>query len=201
MISEKWTKCCRFDRFVRFVKWKSLLSIRQVRSSIGQLHRSENCISLARSGQSAVDSIGSFDLSNGKVSYRFDKCGRRSDNCISLVTTATRCMIVESIDSFDWWEWLFHSRFHIKNLSNRRIHLNDDYKQMFRKNVGDNKQEQAKTRTSLICVPRSLSVRDSMTRVGRKKLTIQGPVWSESVGDNSKSVDDNKQAKYVYLVL
>ena len=38
LISEKWTKCCRFDRFVRFVKWKSLLSIRQVRSSIGQLH-------------------------------------------------------------------------------------------------------------------------------------------------------------------
>ena len=38
LISEKWTKCCRFDRFVRFVKWKSLLLIRQVRSSIGQLH-------------------------------------------------------------------------------------------------------------------------------------------------------------------
>ena len=38
LISEKWTKCCRFDRFVRFVKWKSLLSIRQVRSAIGQLH-------------------------------------------------------------------------------------------------------------------------------------------------------------------
>ena len=38
LISEKWTKCCRFDRFVRFVKWKSILSIRQVRSSIGQLH-------------------------------------------------------------------------------------------------------------------------------------------------------------------
>ena len=88
--------------------------------------RSENCISLARSGQSAVDSIDSFDLSNGKVYYRFDKCGRRSDNCISLVKTATRCKIVESIDSFDWWEWLFHSRFHIKSLSNRRIHLNDD---------------------------------------------------------------------------
>ena len=85
--------------------------------------RSENCISLARSGQSAVDSI---DLSNGKVYYRFDKCGRRSDNCISLVTTATRCKIVESIDWFDWWQWLFHSRFHIKTLSNRRIHLNDD---------------------------------------------------------------------------
>ena len=41
--------------------------------------RSENCISLPRSGQSAVDSIDSFDLSNGKVYYRFDKCGRRSD--------------------------------------------------------------------------------------------------------------------------
>ena len=93
--------------------------------------RSENCISLARSGQSAVDSIDSFDLSNGKVYYRFDKCGRRSDNCISLVTTATRCMIVESIVSFDWWEWLFHSRFHIKSLSNQRIHLNNDYKQMY----------------------------------------------------------------------
>ena len=66
--------------------------------------RSENCISLERSGQSAVDSIDSFDLSNGKVHYRFDKCGRRSDNCISLVTTATRCKIVESIDSFDRWE-------------------------------------------------------------------------------------------------
>ena len=143
-----------------------------MRSSIGQLHRSENCISLPRSGQSAVDSIDSFDLSNGKVSYRFDKCGRRSDNCILLVTTATRCMIVESIDSFDWWEWLFHSRFHIKNLSNRRIHLNADYKQMFPKSVGDNKQEQAKTRTSLICIPRSLSVSDNITRVGRKKLTI-----------------------------
>ena len=77
--------------------------------------RSENCISLARSGQSAVDSIDSFDLSNGKVYYLFDKCGRRSDNCISLVTTATRCKIVESIDSFDWWEWLFYSRFHIKS--------------------------------------------------------------------------------------
>ena len=38
IIREKWTKCCRFDRFVRFVKWKSSLSIRQVRSSIGQLH-------------------------------------------------------------------------------------------------------------------------------------------------------------------
>ena len=88
--------------------------------------RSENCISLARSGQSAVDSIDSFDLSNGKVYYRFDKCGRRSDNCISLVTTATRCKIVESIESFDWWERLFHSRFHIKSLSNRRIHLKDD---------------------------------------------------------------------------
>ena len=74
--------------------------------------RSENCISLAMSGQSAVDSIDSFDLSNGKVYYRFDKCGRRSDNCISLVTTATRCkIVVESTDSFDWWEWLFHSRF------------------------------------------------------------------------------------------
>ena len=74
--------------------------------------RSENCISLAISGQSAVDSIDSFDLSNGKVYYRFDKCGRRSDNCISLVTMATRCkIVVESTDSFDWWEWLFHSRF------------------------------------------------------------------------------------------
>ena len=71
--------------------------------------RSENCISLAISGQSAVDSIDSFDLSNGKVYYRFDKCGRRSDKCISLMTTATRCKIVESNDSFDWWEWLFHS--------------------------------------------------------------------------------------------
>ena len=30
--------------------------------------RSENCISLERSGQSAVDSIDSFDLSNGKSS-------------------------------------------------------------------------------------------------------------------------------------
>ena len=88
--------------------------------------RSENCISLARSGQSVADSIDSFDLSNGKVYCRFDKCGRRSDNCISLETTATRCKIVESIDSFDWWEWLFLSRFHIKGLSNRRIHLNDD---------------------------------------------------------------------------
>ena len=29
---------CRFDRFVPFVKWKSLLPIRQVRSSIGQSH-------------------------------------------------------------------------------------------------------------------------------------------------------------------
>ena len=79
-------------------------------------------------------------------------------------------MIVESIDSFDLWEWLFHSRFHIKNLSNGRIHLNDDYKQMYRKSVGDNKQEQAKTRTSLICIPRSLSVSDNMTRVGRKNF-------------------------------
>ena len=58
-----------------------------------------------------------------------------------------------------------------------------------------------KQETGLICIPRSLSVSDNMTRVGRKKLTIQGPVWSESVGDNSKSVGDNKQAKYVYLVL
>ena len=73
--------------------------------SIGKLH------SLAISGQSAVDSIDSFHLSNGKVYYRFDKCGRRSDNRISSETTATRCKIVESIDSFDWWEWLFHSRF------------------------------------------------------------------------------------------
>ena len=88
--------------------------------------RSENCISLAISGQSAVDSIDSFHLSNGKVYYRFDKCGRRSDNRISLVTTATWCKIVESIDSFDWWEWLFHSRFHIKSLSNRRVHVNED---------------------------------------------------------------------------
>ena len=88
--------------------------------------RSENCISLAISGQSAVDSIDSFHLSNGKVYYRFDKCGCRSDNRISLVTTATRCKIVESIDSFDWWEWLFHSRFHIKSLSNRRVHVNED---------------------------------------------------------------------------
>ena len=93
--------------------------------------RSENCISLARSGQSAVDSIDSFNLSYGKVYYRFDKCGHPSDNCISLVTTATRCKIVESIDSFNWWEWLFHSRFHIKSLSNRWIHLNDDYKCTF----------------------------------------------------------------------
>ena len=125
-ISEKWTKCCRFDRFVRFVKWKSFLSIRQVRSSIGQLH-----------------------------------------------------LISDNGDPF-------HSRFHIKNLSNRRIHLNDDYKQMYRKSVGDNKQGQAKTRTSLICIPRSLSVSDNMTRVGRKKLTIQGPVWSESVGEKQQ---------------
>ena len=89
--------------------------------------RSENCISLAISGQSAVDSIDSFDLSNGKVCCRFDKCGRPSDNCISaLVTTATRCKIVESIGSFDWWKWLFHSRFHIKSLSNRRVHVNED---------------------------------------------------------------------------
>ena len=90
--------------------------------------KSENCISLERSGQSAVDSIDSFDLSNGKVHYRldecgrvlsirsirsifhgkvhyrFDKCGRRLDNCISLATTATRCKIVKSIDLFDWWE-------------------------------------------------------------------------------------------------
>ena len=76
--------------------------------------RSENCISLARSGQSSVDSIDWFNLSNGKVYYQFNKCGRRPDNCISLVTTATRFKIVESIDSFDWWEWLFHSQFHIK---------------------------------------------------------------------------------------
>ena len=73
--------------------------------------RSENCISLERSGQSAVDSIDSFDLSNGKVHYRFDKCGRRSDNCISLVTTATRCKIVESIDSFDLSNGKVHYRF------------------------------------------------------------------------------------------
>ena len=70
-----------------------------------------------------------------------------------------------------------------------------------RTNKNKPKQEQAKTRTSLICIPRSLSVSNNMTRVGRKKLTIQGPVWSESVGDSSKSVGDNKQAKYVYLVL
>ena len=88
--------------------------------SIGKLHF------ISEKWTSAVDSNDLFDLSNGKVYYRFDKCGRRSDNCISLVTTATRCKIVESIDSLDWWEWLFHSRFHIKGLSNRRIHLNDD---------------------------------------------------------------------------
>ena len=94
--------------------------------------RSGNCISLVTTAtQTAVHSIDLFHLSNGKVYYRFDKCGRRSDNCISLVTMATRCMIVKSIDSFDWWEWLFHSRFHIKSLSNRRIHLSDDYKQMY----------------------------------------------------------------------
>ena len=89
--------------------------------------RSENCISLAISGQRTVDSIDSFDLSNGKVNYRFDKCGRPSGNCILLVTMATRCkIVVESTDSFDWWEWLFYSRFHINSLSNRRIHVNDD---------------------------------------------------------------------------
>ena len=33
---------CRFDRFVPFVKWKSLLPIRQVRSSIGQSHLISN---------------------------------------------------------------------------------------------------------------------------------------------------------------
>ena len=76
--------------------------------------RSENCVSLARSGQSAVESIDSFDLSNGKVYYRFDKWGRRSDSCISLVTMATRPKIVESIDSFDRWEWLVHSRSTLK---------------------------------------------------------------------------------------
>ena len=108
--------------------------------------RWENCISLARSGQSAVDSIDSFDLSNGKVYYRFDKCGRRSDHCISLVTTATRCKIVESIDSFDWWEWLSHSRFHIKTLSKRRIHIKDDQQ---------------------MCIPRSKNTKGSRTRQGR----------------------------------
>ena len=81
-ISDKWTKCCGFDRFVRFVKWNYRFDKLQVRSSIGIY--------------------------------------------ISLVTTTTRCKIVESTDSFDWWEWLFHLRFHIKSLSNRRIHVNDD---------------------------------------------------------------------------
>ena len=83
----------------------------------------------------------------------------------------------------------------------RAKEINNPGTRMYRKSVGENKQEQAKTRTSLICIPRSLSVSNNMTRVGRKKLTIQGPVWSESVGDSSKSVGDNKQAKYVYLVL
>ena len=76
----------------------------------------------------------------------------------------------------------------------RAKEINNPGTRMYRKSVGENKQEQAKTRTSLICIPRSLSVSDNMTRVGRKELTVQGPVWSESVGDN-------KQAKYVYLVL
>ena len=78
---------------------------------IESIRQNNNCISLERSGQSAVDSIDSFDLSNGKVHYRFDKCGRRSDNCISLVTTTTRCKIVESIDSFDLSNGKVHYRF------------------------------------------------------------------------------------------
>ena len=75
---------------------------------------------------------------------------------------------------------------------------------MYRKSVGENKQEQAKTRTSLICIPRSLSVSNNMTRVGRKKLTIQEPACT--VGRKKLTIQEpaftakawartNKQAK------
>ena len=51
-------------------------------------YRSENCVSLAICRRTAVDSIDSFDLSNGKVYYLV--CGRRSDNCISLSNRSIR---------------------------------------------------------------------------------------------------------------
>ena len=57
----------------------------------------------------------------------------------------------------------------------RAKEINNPGTRMYRKSVGENKHEQAKTRTSLICIPRSLSVSNNMTRVGRKKLTIQEP--------------------------
>ena len=57
----------------------------------------------------------------------------------------------------------------------RAKEINNPGTRRYRKSVGENKQEQAKTRTSLVCIPRSLSVSDNMTRVGRKKLTIQEP--------------------------
>ena len=84
LISEKWTKCCRF---VRFVKWKSLLSIRQVRSSIGQLHLiSDDGDPVKVLSIRSIRSICQME----KFPIDSTKCGRRSDNCISLVTTATR---------------------------------------------------------------------------------------------------------------
>ena len=55
----------------------------------------------------------------------------------------------------------------------RAKEINNPGTRRYCKSVGENKQEQAKTRTSLICIPRSLSVSNNMTRVGRKKLTIQ----------------------------
>ena len=79
LISEKWTKCCRFDRFVRFVKWK------------------------------------------------IDKCGCRSDNnCISLVTTATRwkCCRFDRFVRFVKWKSLLSIR--QVRLSIGQLHLISD---------------------------------------------------------------------------
>ena len=109
--------------------------------------RSENCISLERSGQSAVDSIDSFDLSNGKVYYRFDKCGRRSDNCIPILSNrvhptkqhsiccrSENCIslersgqsAVDSIDSFDLSNGKVHYRFDQLLSSIGQLHLISD---------------------------------------------------------------------------
>ena len=78
-------------RIIQLDKWRMLLTIRQVELAIGKLHlisgtyKRFHVILVAGPQCNFVDSINSFDSSNGEFYWRSDKWSCPSENCISLV--------------------------------------------------------------------------------------------------------------------
>ena len=122
-----------------------------------------------------------------KVSYRFDKCGCRSDNCISLVTTATRCMTIRSIGGNDYfildftlkicrtggYTWMTTiNKWTAKAWGTTNKNKPNMYTSFSKRERQYDPCRAKRQQTSQKCIPRSLSVSDNMTRVERKELTI-----------------------------